>query len=119
MSADPIAVTPSSGNVFADLGFDNPEEMEVRATVAHIISTAIAERGLTQAEAATLFGIKQPDVSKLMRGKLMGFSLERMLAFLNALKLKVEINVEEERAGRAAKTVVKVRRRRHRLAKAA
>jgi predicted XRE-type DNA-binding protein len=101
--ADEMTVTLSSGNVFADLGFENPEEMEARALVGHLVASIIAQKKLTQSQAAELFGIKQPDVSKLMNGRLMGFSLERLFKFLTALRQDVEISVKPHRGSGSAK----------------
>ena len=74
--------TVSSGNVFADLGVPNPEEALAKAELAHKIIVLIRERGLTQVQAAKLLGIDQPKVSALIRGRLTGFSLERLMRFL-------------------------------------
>jgi predicted XRE-type DNA-binding protein len=81
----------SSGNVFADLGFADPEEELVRADLAHRIATIIEDRGLTQIEAAALMGSNQPKVSALVRGRLAGFSFERLARYLLALGQDVEI----------------------------
>ncbi|HVT56103.1 MAG TPA: helix-turn-helix transcriptional regulator, partial [Xanthobacteraceae bacterium] len=54
----------------------------------------IEERRLSQTEAAKLMGIAQPDVSKLLRGKFDGFSLERLLEFVRALGSDVEIKIK-------------------------
>jgi predicted XRE-type DNA-binding protein len=89
-----IEIKPSSGNVFTDLGLPNPDEMLVKAELARKISNAIIARHITQAEAAELLGIDQPKVSALMRGRLAGFSLERMFRFLNTLGIDVEITVK-------------------------
>jgi len=88
-----IAVEESSGNVFADLGLSNPEERLAKADLAIAISREVQARGLTQAEAADLLGVAQPDVSNLMRGRLSGYSLERLTRLLNALGQDVEIRV--------------------------
>lgn len=85
----------SSGNVFADLGVDAPEEALVKAELTVKISEIIEARGLTQAAAAKVLGIDQPKVSALLRGKLTGFSTERLIKFLNALGSDVEIVVRE------------------------
>ncbi|MGH2388621.1 MAG: helix-turn-helix domain-containing protein [Chloroflexota bacterium] len=81
----------SSGNVFADLGFTDPEEELVRADLAHRIATIIEDRGLTQVEAAAIMGINQPKVSALVRGRFNGFSFERLARYLIALGQDVEI----------------------------
>jgi predicted XRE-type DNA-binding protein len=88
-----IKVYSGSGNVFADLGLPNPDELLIKAKLAHQISELISERQLTQIEAAELLGIDQPKVSALVRGKLSGFSIERLFRFLNALGSNVEIRV--------------------------
>jgi predicted XRE-type DNA-binding protein len=89
----PVGATESSGNVFADLGLADPEEALAKAELARQIGALLAERGLTQAQAAALLGIDQPKVSALVRGRLEGFSLDRLLRFLLALDRDVEIVV--------------------------
>ncbi len=86
--------TVSSGNVFADLGLPNPEELLAKAELAHKITLLIRERGLTQAQAATLLRIDQPKVSALIRGRLSGFSIERLMRFLLLLGQDIKITVE-------------------------
>jgi predicted XRE-type DNA-binding protein len=88
-----IKVYSGSGNVFVDLGLPNPDELLIKAELAHQISELISDRQLTQSEAAELLGIDQPKVSALVRGKLSGFSTERLFRFLNALGRNVEIRV--------------------------
>ena len=109
MSADEMEFTESSGNVFADLGLPDADELYAKATLSLIIARMIRERGLTQAEAARLLGTKQPKVSELVRGRLAGFSMERLFRYLNALGMSVRIEVHEAQAGLAgAHTVVEV-----------
>lgn len=88
-----IQAEESSGNVFADLGLADPEERLAKADLAITISREIESRGLTQAEAADLLGVAQPDISNLMRGRLAGYSIERLTRLLNALGQDVEIRV--------------------------
>lgn len=96
-----ISVQESSGNVFADLGLPNPNEMLVKAELARQINEIITKRHMSQAEAAELLGVDQPKVSALMRGKLTGFSTERLFRFLNALGRDVEIVVKSKPKSRA------------------
>lgn len=87
-------ITKSSGNVFADLGLENSQEHEVKARLVMFIGNVIEKLGLTQQQAAAKMGIKQPDVSKLLRGRFEGFSLERLLYFVRALGSDIEIKVK-------------------------
>jgi predicted XRE-type DNA-binding protein len=100
---DSSLVEPSSGNVFQDLGLANADEHLARAQLAHQICEIIAVRGLTQTAAAAILEIDQPKVSALMRGKLAGFSTDRLFRFLNALGSDVEIVIRApKRASRPA-----------------
>ena len=80
-----IPVSENSGNVFADLGFDQPEEELTKAQLASHIRQVIKRRRLTQVAAATLMGIDQPKVSALLNGRLAKFSSERLMRLLTAL----------------------------------
>lgn len=85
------------GNVFADAGVPNAEEHLIKAQLVFKIDRLMKERGLKQVEAAELFGVKQPDVSKMLRGDFRQFSVERLLRFLVALGQDVEIIVKPPR----------------------
>ncbi len=74
----PVPIEQSSGNVFADLGLKKPEELLAKAELVQRIADIIAERKLTQVRAAKLLGVDQPKVSALLRGKLDGFSIDRL-----------------------------------------
>ena len=87
-------VVEGSSNVFSDLGLPDADELLAKAQLASAISDIIDDRGLTQAEAADLLGTAQPKVSNLVRGRLEGFSLERLARFLNSLDRDVEIRVK-------------------------
>lgn len=91
-----IPVTPSSGNVFADLGFAEPEEELTKAQLASHIRQVIHRNRLTQVAAAALMGIDQPKVSALLNGRLANFSTDRLMRLLTALGQDVEIVVREK-----------------------
>lgn len=91
MSEEDMTVTESSGNVFADLGLPDAEERLFKAQIASRICDIIRERGLLQEQAAEILGINQPKVSALTRGRLDGFSTDRLFHFLNALDQDIEI----------------------------
>ena len=94
-----IPVTPGSGNVFADLGFEEPEEELTKAQLASHIRQVIRRRRLTQVAAAALMGIDQPKVSALLNGRLANFSTDRLMRLLTALGQDVEIVVKEKPTG--------------------
>jgi predicted XRE-type DNA-binding protein len=87
-------ITAGSGNIFADLGFENPEQHQVKAHLVMLLSKMIEAQNLTQVQAASRMGLRQPDVSKLLRGVFDGFSLERLLNFVQALGADVEIKIK-------------------------
>jgi predicted XRE-type DNA-binding protein len=92
-----IAVERGSGNVFADLGFDNPEEEKLKAQLVREIRNILKKRRLTQTKAAELLGLKQPDVSALLTGRLHKFSLERLLRCVHRLDREVRIVIGPKR----------------------
>jgi predicted XRE-type DNA-binding protein len=102
----PVSIERSSGNVFADLGLKNPEELLAKAELVQRIADIIAERKLTQVRAAKLLGIDQPKVSALLQGKLRGFSTDRLFRFLNALGRDVEIVIRPAKRSHEAETRV-------------
>jgi predicted XRE-type DNA-binding protein len=90
----------SSGNVFADLGVPHPREAMAKAELAHQIARVIKERKLTQTTAAEILGVDQAKVSALARGRLRGFSTDRLFRFLNALDQDIEITVKQKPTSR-------------------
>lgn len=96
-----ISVQASSGNVFADLGLENSDELLVKAELARKIGSIITQQQMTQAEAAGLLGIEQPEVSGLINGKLSSFSTVQLFRFLNALGRDVEIVVKTKPKSRS------------------
>jgi len=97
--------TVSSGNVFADLGLPNAEELQAKAALAHQIASIVTHRHLTQVEAAGILGTGQPKVSELLAGRLDGFSIERLIRYLNALDRDVQIIVSPKPRTRARATL--------------
>ncbi len=89
-------------NVFRDIGIPNAEEHLIKAQLVLKIGTILKGRRLKQVEAANLLGIRQPDVSKMLRGEFRQFSVERLLHFLVALDQDVEIIIRPRRDGRNA-----------------
>ena len=86
-------VEPGSGNVFADLGFRDAEERLLKAKLATKIAQLIEKKGWTQAQTAERTGLDQPKVSHLLRGRLSGFSADRLFAILNRLGHSVEVRI--------------------------
>ncbi|MHB8654761.1 MAG: helix-turn-helix domain-containing protein [Terriglobia bacterium] len=101
-----ISVEESSGNVFRDLGFPNPERELLKARLTLQIYRLIKERGLTQKEAGEILSIQQPHVSSLMRGHSGSFSAERLMDFLTSLGQDVEITVRPTRKDHGEVSVV-------------
>ena len=88
-----------SGNVFADLGLPDPEERLVKADISIRIEDLVQERCLTQVAAASLMGLSQPDISNILRGRLKGFSVFRLLECLTALDQDVAIVIRPKGDG--------------------
>jgi predicted XRE-type DNA-binding protein len=99
-------VKEGSGNVFADLGLPNPEQELLKARLTLQIYKIVKARGLTQAQAGGILGIKQPHVSALMRNRAGNFSIGRLMEFLTALGQDVEITVKPTRKARGEMEVV-------------
>src|SRR5260370_17881314 len=91
--SNPKKVTASSGNVFADLGFSNPEEELLKAKLVREIRAIIKRRKLTQTKAAAMLGLKQPDVSALVTGRVGKFSIDRLVRCLDRMDYKVNVIV--------------------------
>ena len=103
-----MRLTRGSGNVFADLGLPQAEERLLKARLASRIARIISDRGLAQREAAKIMGIDQPKVSRLLHGRLAGFSAERLMTWLTALGQDVDIIVRRARRHRAGRLRVQV-----------
>ena len=95
---DETVIHASSGNVFADLGLPDAPELLAKADLAIEIGRVLDERGLSQSEAARLLRTSQPRISDLRRGRLEGFTLDRLVRFLNALDQDVEMRIRPKQA---------------------
>lgn len=91
-----MEITPSSGNVFLDLGFspEEAENMRIRSSLMISIRKVMETRGLKQSEAAELFGVTQPRISDLVRGKIALFSIDALVNMLGHAGLHVELSVQ-------------------------
>jgi len=100
-------IEPSSGNVFADLGFADAEERLLKAQLAVKITQLIEQKGWTQVHTAEVIGLDQPKVSHLLHGRLSGFSADRLIGILNRLGHSVEVRISaKERAPNKTRTRV-------------
>jgi predicted XRE-type DNA-binding protein len=97
----------NSGNVFADLGFANANELAIETELLRRIIAIVHQRKLSQRAAARVLGIDQPKVSALMNGKTRGYSIARMIRFLAALDQDVEIRIRPKPRSRM-RAVVRV-----------
>jgi predicted XRE-type DNA-binding protein len=86
----------SSGNVFRDLGFGaaESENLRLRSDLMIELGKLITSRRLTQAKAAAMFGVSQPRVSDLMRGRIDRFSVDTLVAMLGSAGLRVRLVVK-------------------------
>jgi len=94
------------GNVFADLGLAHPEQELVKARLTLQIYRVIKARRVTQTHAGQILGIRQPQVSLLMRNRSGNFSVERLMDFLTALGHDVEVRVTPTRKEHGQLSVV-------------
>lgn len=90
-SSEKIEIVASTGNIYADAGYLNPEEAMAKAELAMMIASAIKRKKLTQKKAAELIGVDQPKISAIIRGQLSGFTMDRLFRFLLALGMDIVI----------------------------
>lgn len=89
----------SSGNIFADLGLENAEELYIRGLIGCHVVKLLQERKLKQRELADLLGVKQAEISHLMNGHFDRFTTDKLLDFLRRLEHKVTIQISPHRIG--------------------
>ena len=96
-------VIRGSGNVFADLEIPDADAHLLKAKLVTGIEAIVRQRGITQAQAARLLGLSQPDVSRLLRGEFREYSLERLFRLLTALGCDIEIVIRQPRSATGGK----------------
>ena len=91
------SVIRSSGNVFEDLGFDREEaeHLKIRADLMIQLRRYIRDAGLTQTQAAIQFGVTQPRISDLVRGKIELFSIDGLIEMAGRAGMKVKVELEQ------------------------
>jgi predicted XRE-type DNA-binding protein len=94
-----IECEEGSGNIFADLGLKEADELFARAQIGFCVYKIVKARKLTQREIATLLGIAQPEVSHLMNGHYSRFTTDKLLDLLKRLDRKVTIQISPHRRG--------------------
>ena len=97
---DRTPIERGSANVFADLGRPDAEAQLLKAELVTRVDQIIRERRLTQARAAALLGLSQPDLARLLRGNFRDYSVERLLRLLTVLGRDDEIVIRKPRARR-------------------
>ena len=103
-----ISVTPSCGNVFADMGLENAGVLQIKADLMLLIYDRLHTLKLTQSQAAKRLGIGQPDVSKLMNGRFTRFSVNRLLELISALGMDVDMIFRPSRVSSTRRGVMRV-----------
>lgn len=85
--------TPNSGNVYADLGFDDPDEEMVKAELALVNSRYIGQQQWTDDQAARTLGIKAERLAAVREGRLGRVSITNLIQLLRRMNFDVEISV--------------------------
>ena len=94
-----IKFEEGSGNVFADLGLKDADQLLARAQIGYHVFKILKDEKLKQREIAGILGIAQPDVSHLMNGHFSRFTTDKLLDFLKRLNRKVTIEVSRHHKG--------------------
>jgi predicted XRE-type DNA-binding protein len=97
--ATEIEYEEGSGNVFADLGLADADELFARAQIGFYVFKILKDKELKQRDIAALLGIAQPDVSHLMNGHFSRFTTDKLLDFLKRLDQKVTIQISAHKHG--------------------
>ena len=103
MNTSDSTVERGSGNVFADLDLPDADAHLLKAELVSRIDSIVRQRGITQAEAARILGLSQPDVSRLLRGDFRQYSIERLFRLLTALGRDIDIVIRQPRSATGGK----------------
>ena len=103
MNTSDSTVERGSGNVFADLDLPDADAHLLKAELVSRIDSIVRQRGITQAEAARILGLSQPDVSRLLRGDFRQYSIERLFRLLTALGRDIDILIRQPRSATGGK----------------
>lgn len=95
-----VVFEQGSGNVFADLGLPDAEELQAKADLVHVIINIVEDKGWKQKKAASVLGIAESEMSDIMNGKLRRFSRERLERYLNTLGMEIRVQVYPRPAGK-------------------
>lgn len=102
----PDKIEKSSGNIFADLGLDDAGQMLAKAKLASFIIDEIDKRGLTQNQAAKLFGTDQSHISRLKRGhELQRFTFDRLFGWMNKLERNIILTPKSKKRNEEVATI--------------
>lgn len=93
---DEVGFRAGSGNVFADLGLPDAENLMFKADLASSLIDALRASGLTQRPAAARLGWTQPEVGAFMKGRISGFSVERIMRGLKTMGKRVEVHIKDD-----------------------
>ncbi len=99
------SIRKGSSNVFADLGYGDPDTHLLKAQLVSRIDEIMTGRKLTQAEAAQAMGLSQPDVSRLLKGQFRDVSVERIMRMLTRLGCDVDIVITAPGRKRASSVI--------------
>jgi predicted XRE-type DNA-binding protein len=98
-------VAQSAGDVFADLDIELDAKDRMKNAIAREITNLVEARSLTQKEVASILGTDQAKVSNITRGRLSGFSVDRLVNFLICLGYDVDIHLSKSRSDKGRVTV--------------
>jgi predicted XRE-type DNA-binding protein len=91
---DETSIRRGTNNVFADLGYTDPDNHLLKAQLVSRINEIMRQQKLTQTQAANITGLSQPDVSRLLKGQFREVSVERIMRILTRLGCEVDIVIK-------------------------